>query len=240
MKTESVMKRSICELSRSAEHREAIFEDIKSAKSTPNQTSSRKQVESEAQALLENYTLDRPILLSEEPVDELIRRISSGLIIGTTVERVNRIELLPKAVGRFLTEHNLAKTISVQPIELLTQLSWGDIGLLANVGDENSVSVCIADLGIAETGSVVIHSGKTMPVLMNFLPTYQIIAVGTSTILRYLEDYSGIALGLFGANKSPRNTTFITGASGTTDIEGELVQGAHGPRLVHIICLDDQ
>ena len=35
----------------------------------------------------------------------------------------------------------------------------------------------------------------------------------------------------------PRNVNLITGASGTTDIEGSLVLGAHGPRYMHVVVV---
>ena len=41
-----------------------------------------------------------------------------------------------------------------------------------------------------------------------------------------LEDYAAQVR----AEAAPRNVNLITGASGTTDIEGVLTRGAHGPR----------
>jgi len=35
------------------------------------------------------------------------------------------------------------------------------------------------------------------------------------------------------------NLNLITGASGTTDIEGSLVLGAHGPRYLHVVIVED-
>jgi L-lactate dehydrogenase complex protein LldG len=32
----------------------------------------------------------------------------------------------------------------------------------------------------------------------------------------------------------------ISGVSGTTDIEGVLIQGAHGPEVLHMIIVEDQ
>ena len=37
---------------------------------------------------------------------------------------------------------------------------------------------------------------------------------------------------------APRNVNLVTGASGTTDIEGVLVRGAHGPRSLHVVVAD--
>ena len=47
------------------------------------------------------------------------------------------------------------------------------------------------------------------------------------------EDYAALVAG----QPMPRNVNLITGASGTTDIEGSLVLGAHGPRYLHVLVV---
>jgi L-lactate dehydrogenase complex protein LldG len=59
------------------------------------------------------------------------------------------------------------------------------------------------------------------------------VLVRASTVLAYLEDYADTFAAT--GEKQPRNVNIITGASGTTDIEGILVRGAHGPRNLHIV-----
>ena len=51
----------------------------------------------------------------------------------------------------------------------------------------------------------------------------------------YLDDYAAATAG----QRPPRNVNIITGASGTTDIEGSLVLGAHGPRYLHVVVVED-
>ena len=43
---------------------------------------------------------------------------------------------------------------------------------------------------------------------------------------------------LMAGQPMPRNLNLITGASGTTDIEGSYVSGAHGPGYLHIVVVD--
>jgi L-lactate dehydrogenase complex protein LldG len=98
---------------------------------------------------------------------------------------------------------------------------------------DERVGVGVARWAVAETGSLVFHSGEDTPILFNFLPLHHIVLVRASTVLAYLEDYSN-AFATTG-ERQPRNVNIITGASGTTDIEGILVRGAHGPRNLHIV-----
>jgi len=42
------------------------------------------------------------------------------------------------------------------------------------------------------------------------------------------------------AGVPPRNLNLITGASGTTDIEGSYVRGAHGPLFLHVILVNER
>ena len=89
-------------------------------------------------------------------------------------------------------------------------------------------------LFIAESGSLVFHSGPDTPVLLAFLPLHHVVALRAATILPHLEDYAALA------SPAPRNANLITGASGTTDIEGSYVRGAHGPGFLHVVIVEDE
>ncbi|WP_258286846.1 lactate utilization protein, partial [Escherichia ruysiae] len=74
----------------------------------------------------------------------------------------------------------------------------------------------LALYGIAESGSLVIHSEPQNPILLSFLPLHHVVLLGEATLLPYLEDYAA----RLDAQAIPRNAILITGPSGTTDIEG--------------------
>ena len=99
-----------------------------------------------------------------------------------------------------------------------------------SVGDQTELTAAI---GIAETGSLVFHSGPGTAVLGHFLPLHHVAVLHARDIVGHLEDYAPDPSTL------PRNLNLITGASGTTDIEGSYVRGAHGPRHLHIVLVGD-
>ena len=61
-------------------------------------------------------------------------------------------------------------------------------------------------------------------------------AAGGRRSCAYLEDYAA----LLGRPAAPRNAILITGASGTTDIEGSYVRGAHGPGYLHVVLIEER
>jgi len=98
---------------------------------------------------------------------------------------------------------------------------------------DTMLAVGAARGGIAETGSLVFHSGPDAPTLYGFMPLHHVVALEANAIVARFEDYAASEKG----QKQPRNVNFITGASGTTDIEGVLARGAHGPRRLHILIV---
>lgn len=191
------------------------------------------QVRREAAMLLDDLPSTRPALGVGALVEVFAERITSPKVAATTLDRVARVAELPAAVGRYLDVRGLRRTITLQPAGELKALDWSGFELCEVLASDQAVGVGIARWGIAETGSLVFHSGAETPILANFLPLHHLVLLRAQTILAYLEDYAAAAVAT--GEKPPRNVNIITGASGTTDIEGSLVLGAHGPRYLHVI-----
>jgi L-lactate dehydrogenase complex protein LldG len=201
--------------------------------------SSEEEIHREAVGLLSDIEDARPPLLAADIVEAFRLRFEKGLVVGTTCEEITDIGKLPTAVHRYLERYKLPLSIKLQPLAELTGLDWVNFRTEADVEQDEAVSVCRAEYGIAETGSVVVHSSAEMPVLLSFLPLHAIVVVPRSKILPFLDDYAFIARNMARDSSTPRNMCLITGASGTTDIEGVLVKGAHGPKFLHLV-IDNQ
>lgn len=227
------MNKQISELSKAK-----IFSAIKSA--APTVTMDVKTIKEEALEILKESEFARPKLLSEDATQALILRIEAGLVIGTSCEKLTSLDDLPHSVKLFFDKHSLPQEIKVQGIDKLEKLNWEGISTGIDIEKDNTVGLCWAEYGVAETGSFVVHSSPQMPILLNFLPLYLIAVIPKSKILHYMDDYALIANEIAKKAETPRNMCLISGVSGTTDIEGVLVQGAHGPEILHIIIVEDQ
>lgn len=215
-----------------------IFSAIKSA--APTLAMDENTIQRESLEILQESEFARPDLLAEDATDALVLRIEAGLVIGTTCEKITTIEALPTAVDQFLGKYSLPQELKVQGVDRLKNLHWGSIATEIDIQKDNAVGLCWAEYGVAETGSFVVHSSPEMPILLNFLPLYLIAVIPKSKILHYMDDYALIANDIAKKGETPRNMCLISGVSGTTDIEGVLVQGAHGPEISHIIIVEDQ
>jgi len=223
---------------RNVSSRAKIFNAIKAA--TPTVSTDAKIIEDEALDILKESEFARPTLLSEDATQALMLRIEAGLVIGTSCEKIATLNNLPQSIKHFFSKHFLPLELKVQNCEPLQKLDWTDISTDVDIQQDNTVGLCWAEYGIAETGSFVVHSSPEMPILLNFLPLYLIAVIPKSKILHYMDDYALIANEIAKKAETPRNMCMISGVSGTTDIEGVLVQGAHGPEVLHIIVVEDQ
>jgi len=192
-------------------------------------------VRREADALLQDLPSIRPPLLADGLVDAFIARVTSPKV-AATAECIGSASALPAAVGRYLEARGLPAVVALQPAAALQSLDWAGFETRDRVAPDETIAIGFARWGIAETGSLVFHSDAETPILANFLPLHHLVMVRADTILPFLDDYAAATAG----QRPPRNVNIVTGASGTTDIEGSLVLGAHGPRFLHVVIVDEQ
>ena len=164
-----------------------------------------------------------------------------------TVETVTDIATVPAVVSEFLRVNNLAAQIILAPDGWLDRLDWDSENLLetrtgpAEISD--MISVTPAFSGVAETGTLVTLSGHDHPTTLNFVPDYHIVVLRHSQIV---GGYEEVWDNLRKENKQgrgftmPRTINMITGPSRTADIALTIELGAHGPRSLHIILIDDE
>ena len=161
--------------------------------------------------------------------------------VQATVARVISPAAVPEEVARYLAAENLPADLVRAPDPSLDDILWDARPLLrirrgrAEAGDTASLTPCFA--AIAETGTLMLISGAETPTTLNFLPDTHIVLVYADQVVATYEDgWDRLRTN----GRMPRAVNFITGPSRTGDIEQRIELGAHGPRRLHIILVDDR
>jgi len=191
-------------------------------------------VADEAAALLPDPTVTQPRLKLQDRVAEFTAKATSERL-AATVEMIDTDAAAPDAIRRYLAREAAALSVALTPDPSLEALDWGDIQVHRALDANEPTAIGRAEWGIAETGSLVLFSSPEQPTLYAFLPLRHIVLVPKDRILGHMEDFW--AAFRASGRAHPRNINFVTGVSGTADIESKLVRGAHGPRYLHILIV---
>ena len=164
-----------------------------------------------------------------------------------TVERIPDLAHVPAALSDYLAGQNLPPRFALAPHPELAGIPWDSRPLLtyearrAEASDQ--VSVQHGWAGIAETGTLMLPSGPERPTTLNLLAETEVVVLRASAIVGpYEEAWDRLrARGrdALSGGIMPRNIMFVTGPSRSADIEQTLELGAHGPRRLHILRVDD-
>jgi L-lactate dehydrogenase complex protein LldG len=159
-------------------------------------------------------------------------------VAGTWAEAASQAHI-GEAVADYLAAQNLPKALAVAPHPLLDGVNWPE-GFQAQrrraVGDDR-VSLTVAFCAIAETGSLMLLAGPDSPTTLNFLPDDFLCVLPENRIVPRMEDAWALLREERGA--MPRATNIVTGPSRTADVEQTIQLGAHGPRRLHVLLLQD-
>lgn len=164
--------------------------------------------------------------------------------VQTTVDRLADLSEVPKAVSAYLSSQNLPQSLRVAPDGRLGALPWQAEAPLLEVStgparSDDATSLTPVFAAVAETGTLMLRSGPESPVTLNFLPETHIAVVFASQIVGSYEDAWQRFREAGNDSRLPRTVNFITGPSRTGDIEQTILFGAHGPKRLHLLLIDD-
>lgn len=168
-----------------------------------------------------------------EPAGSLAERFATRLAapsVSATVERIATVAAVPAAVRRYLDDAGVAPALYLPPDPRVAALDWTGIAITDNALPDQPAALAVAKAGVAESGSLVFETDATAPMLPNFLTLHHIVVLAADAIVDRLENIPADLT-------AHRAHYWVTGVSGTTDIEGQYVRGAHGPRYLHIILI---
>jgi len=164
-----------------------------------------------------------------------------------TVARVASLADVPAAVADYLAANNLPTDFAIAPHPELQRIDWSQRPMLALRPGRAEASdlVCLTHgyAAVAETGTLMLPATAQRPTTLNLLGDTAIVVLRASRIVGAMEEawdllraeHRDDATGGF----MPRNVMWVTGPSRSADIESTLELGAHGPRRLHVVLLDD-
>jgi len=174
-----------------------------------------------------------------EQIDLFVRNVEKEF--GSVV-RVPAPDAVPEAVADYLAAQNLPTSLVMAPHPELQAIPWAARPLLTiregRAEATDLVSIQHAFAGIAETGTLMLPSAPERPTTLNLLADTEIAVLRASRLVGAYED----AWDLLRAERDgmPRNVMLVTGPSRSADIEQTLELGAHGPRRLHVVLIEDR
>jgi L-lactate dehydrogenase complex protein LldG len=161
---------------------------------------------------------------------------------AAVVESIAAPGTLPSALRKWLAEWQLAPELVASDDPLLRTWLAPDSRCSVRFGSplpSDRVGVVLPIVAVAESGTLVLGSGATHPTALAFLPDYLVAILPRSRIVPSCET----ALERVGSGRAerslPRCINFVTGPSRTADIEEVLLLGAHGPRTLLVLVVDN-
>jgi L-lactate dehydrogenase complex protein LldG len=178
----------------------------------------------------------------EKAADVLARFVEKAIEASATVDVVKR-SAIGTAISKFLRNHNLPQQVRMGTDRRLKKITWPKKGgpeLRQGPSDGTDLAgLSQAMGGIAETGTLILLSGKENPTTINFLPENHIVVLEAKDLANDHETMWAKLRKAYGAGAMPRSVNMITGPSRSADIEQTLILGAHGPVRLHIIIVKD-
>lgn len=147
---------------------------------------------------------------------------------------------IPAAIADVLRGRNMKATIHLpddSPLEELLQ--WDGTSGLARehtAPGPDDAAIALAPFAIAETGTLVYPAERGSPASWHFRPGLEVTIVRASSIL---PDFEAVLARVKAQGAMPSTLNLVTGPSRTGDIEQTLELGAHGPKALVVLVVEE-
>jgi len=177
--------------------------------------------------------------------------------VAGVFHRVSSMDEVPGVIRRIAQERSATSVLSWHPGAFGLDLrgSLGAEGFSVTVAPDGDpdpaareshreaaaraeIGVTGVDWALAETGTLVLVSGRGRPRSTSLLPATHVAVFGRERLVESLEQVGVMLEALHvdpARSMSGAVINFITGPSRTADIELTLTRGVHGPKEVHAI-----
>ncbi len=218
--------------------RQEILNRVRAAIGPRDEQTARLTVEDRMALRKHNLIPRQGLTAGDERLALFCQKLVANVI---SCAQVSDNDQVPAAVADYLRSRNLSLGgIILAPHPMLDAIAWEREPHLDLIHDQataqTQVAVTRADLGIAETGTLVFAAAPENPTSLHFVPEVEITILSAAHIVSNLEA-SFEYLRARGQSTLPRAVNFVTGPSRTADIELTLTMGAHGPKAVHVIIV---
>lgn len=157
------------------------------------------------------------------------------VVDGIFIACKNNIDFEDKLLGLVL-EKNIQDICCIEPN---VQLSLPkNLNTNTHLHNNTQATITGCEYLIAQTGSAIVSTSQTLSRRTFAYPPIHIIVAFKNQLISQLED-GLVYLNEKYKGKMPSQITTITGPSRTADIEKTLVLGAHGPKELIILYIDE-
>ncbi|MDJ0624232.1 MAG: lactate utilization protein [Desulfocapsaceae bacterium] len=190
----------------------------------------------EKQALLQIFLQNSEELnLAVHPVQSLARAADAIVeIVGATTPEFGTTKQIIQHDHPDIAELQLWKRFSDQAVHVHT--SYAADQEVRDKTIESYIGLTVPGWAVAESATVIELSASGRPRSISLLPSVHIAMIRLDYMLADLSELYALL-----RQEPPEHSyVFISGPSKTADIEAHMVHGAHGPREMHVIVIDEQ
>lgn len=119
------------------------------------------------------------------------------------------------------------------PVEIVDRLQQAGISVAQNPDPELRAGLTGAVAGAAHSASLLLTAAPGRPLTASLLPEIHIAVVKAADLYPHVSDLLALE-----EVRRASSAVLVSGPSRTADIEMSLTIGVHGPRQIHVFCVD--